>query len=69
MKLRIIFFSLFLSLATQLSITQNSIQQNKIFSPYSNESEYTYVDVFENGSWWIYVYDGTILIDRYLLED
>lgn len=31
--------------------------------------EYTYVKVYENGSWWIFVYDGLILIDRYWIED
>lgn len=27
--------------------------------------QYTYVRVFKNGIWWIYVYDGEILIDIY----
>jgi len=34
-----------------------------------NRFEYTYIKVYENGSWWIYVYDGYILIDRYWIED
>ena len=34
-----------------------------------NRIEYTYIKVYENGSWWIYVYDGYILIDRYWIED
>ncbi len=34
-----------------------------------NDKEYTYVPVFEDGQWWIYVYDGTVMIERYLYDD
>lgn len=30
-----------------------------------SENEYTYVSVFKDGIWWIYVYDGNILIDAF----
>ena len=28
-----------------------------------------YVYVFENGEWWVYVYDGGVLIDAYPIDD
>jgi hypothetical protein len=35
----------------------------------AHTADYTYVRVYENGVWWIYVYDGPILIDRYECEE
>jgi hypothetical protein len=35
----------------------------------SHTADYTYVRVYEDGRWWIYVYDGPILIDRYECEE
>jgi hypothetical protein len=35
----------------------------------AHTADYTYVRVYEDGRWWIYVYDGPILIDRYECEE
>ncbi|MDQ3022561.1 MAG: hypothetical protein M3R36_18645 [Bacteroidota bacterium] len=39
--------------------------QEEITSLNQNENGYTYVRVFKDGIWWIYVYDGVVLINVY----
>jgi hypothetical protein len=61
---------LFAQFSTTANI--NTTARNSQISSASayNISEYTYVRVFENGKWWIYVYDSDgRLINIYLDED
>lgn len=47
----------------------NALPMVQIVKAAAHTTEYTYVRVYENGVWWIYVYDGPILIDRYECEE
>ncbi|MFZ1321400.1 MAG: hypothetical protein WAT71_07575 [Ignavibacteria bacterium] len=69
MKPTIFFTLLIIILSLQTSLFKESIVKNNESSFHSINLDITYVKVFDNGHWWIYVYDGTVLIDRYLLED
>ncbi len=45
---------------TEIKTSTVSISNSARFS-----GEYSYVRVFKDGIWWIYVYDGSILIDAF----
>lgn len=47
-----------------LNIERQS-QSLQINSDLTLKGDYTYERVFKNGVWWIYVYDGEILIEFY----
>ena len=54
-----------------ISLSPNDVQAaptNKS-SVVDNADDLKYVYVFENGEWWVYVYDGGILIDVYVEDD
>ncbi len=69
MKLKIVFFVLFILVSSPYSLLQKLVLKDKAQSSYFAHAEYSYVEVFEDGVWWMYVYDGTVLIDRYILEN
>ncbi|MBK9334300.1 MAG: hypothetical protein IPM96_18290 [Ignavibacteria bacterium] len=57
-----VFFQSAISETNLRTDTQSILNQHNRFK---DINEYTYVRVFVNGIWYIYVYDGLILIDIY----
>ena len=59
---------LFLGINFQISDSNYSSKSNasgRSISEGKYEEDYKIVRVFIDGVWWIYVYDGTVLIDLY----
>ena len=53
------------------SLSPNDAQAtpSSVSSVVDKADDLEYVYVFENGEWWVYVYDGGNLIDVYPLDD
>ena len=68
MKTTIAFLAISALLCVLPAKTFITAQSIKVASE-AHTADYTYVRVYENGMWWIYVYDGPILIDRYECEE
>lgn len=65
-----ILFSVILTISSLGNISRSKDSSLETFTASTNAlvklgGEYTYVRVFKDGIWWIYVYDGAILIDEY----
>lgn len=59
---------LFLGINFQISDSNYSSKSNALgrsISESQYKEDYKIVRVFIDGIWWIYVYDGTVLIDLY----
>jgi len=75
MKIKKIFISLVTILVLTFSFGIFSLYRNDVqAAPTSvscvvDKAELEYVYVFENGVWWVYVYDGGNLIDIYPIDD
>lgn len=52
------------------SLSANEVQAAPISTcAVIDKAELEYVYVFENGEWWVYVYDGGILIEVYPIDE
>lgn len=53
-----------------ISLSTNDVQATPTsVSSVMDKADIEYVYVFENGVWWVYVYDGGKLIDAYPIDD
>ena len=75
MKIKKVLISLVTILVLTFSFGNFSLSPNDVqTAPTSagsvvDKAELEYVYVFENGEWWVYVYDNGKLIDVYAEED
>ncbi len=74
MKIKLFLIATITFLVFLFSLGNFSIKPNDVFAESTSVSnvqdgDYEYVHVFVNGEWWIYVYDGGILIAVYPEDD